>query len=251
MVFSKTRMAVRKSLPLIKILRRDSKVESARPSAQNDDVNEGHTADVASGQGEAATDATSEVRPFATFTCRTDDEQVDCTATVTQNDMLEYIFDELEIQAVETEAGETLDEIMPDSANPQTADTTYQPHISSDVSLDSPGDIDAFFSPRLIYPVLIVGALTALALVISSVYLFSSIESRMHAPVIRLYNDNIHLGIRGLVGGGAKFDYISTGFFCLVFYGTLLWFAIMTHREVVGRRAGDSVTMESATLGNG
>ncbi|KAK9364069.1 hypothetical protein V1504DRAFT_443472 [Lipomyces starkeyi] len=246
MVFSKTRMAVRKSLPLIKILRRDTKAESARPSAQSDDVNEGHTAYEASAQSEAAIDATSEVRP-----CRTDDEQVDCTATVTQDDMIEYIFDELEIQAVETEAGETLDEIMPDSANPQTADTTYQPHISSDVSLDSPGDIDAFFSPRLIYPVLIVGALTALALVISSVYLFSSIESRMHAPVIRLYNDNIHLGIRGLVGGGAKFDYISTGFFCLVFYGTLLWFAIMTHREVVGRRAGDSVTMESATLGNG
>ncbi|KAK9486790.1 hypothetical protein V1527DRAFT_481774 [Lipomyces starkeyi] len=246
MVFSKTRMAVRKSLPLIKILRRDSKAESARPSAQGDEVHEGHTAYDASAQSEAATDATSEVRP-----CRADDEQVDCTTTVTQDDMIEYIFDELEIQAVETEAGETLDEIMPDSANLQTADTTYQPHISSDVSLDSPGDIDAFFSPRLIYPVLIVGALTAVALVISSVYLFSSIESRMHAPVIRLYNDNIHLGIRGLVGGGAKFDYISTGFFCLVFYGTLLWFAIMTHREVVGRRAGDSVTMESATLGNG
>ncbi|KAK9386457.1 hypothetical protein V1515DRAFT_627936 [Lipomyces mesembrius] len=249
MVFSKTRMAVRKSLPLIKQrLRRDSKAESVRPSGQSDEVNEGHIADLASAQSEAATDATSEARPS---TCCLDDEQVDCTATITQDDMIEYIFDELEIQAVETEVGETLDEIMPDSANPQTADTTCQPHMSSDVSLDSPGDIDVFFSPRLIYPVLIVGALTALALVISSVYLFSSIETRMHAPVIRLYNDNIHLGIRGLVGGNAKIDYISTGFFCLVFYGTLLWFAIMTHREVVGRRAGDSITMESATLGNG
>ncbi|KAK9356901.1 hypothetical protein V1505DRAFT_401343 [Lipomyces doorenjongii] len=248
MVFSKTRMVVRKSLPLIKRLRRDSKAESTRPSRQSDDVNEGHIADVASVQNDAATDATSEAMPS---TCCLDDEQVDRTATVMQDDMIEYIFDELEIQAVETEAGETLDEIMPDSANPQTADTTYQPQISSDISLDSPGDIDAFFSPRLIYPVLIVGALTALALVISGVYLFSSIETRMHAPVIRLYNDNIHLGIRGLVGGNAKIDYISTGFFCLVFYGTLLWFAIMTHREVVGRRAGDSVTVESATLGNG
>ncbi|KAK9376127.1 uncharacterized protein V1513DRAFT_440804 [Lipomyces chichibuensis] len=248
MVFSKTRMAVRKALPLIKILRRDSKAGSARPSVPRNDVNNGHIADVASPQSKAAPDATSAARPS---TCRIDDEQVDCTATVTQDDMIECIFDELEIQAVETEAGETLDEIMPYSSNPQTADTTYQPHISSDISLDSPGDIEAFFSPRLIYPVLIVGALTALALMISSVYLFSSIEARMHAPIIRLYNDNIHLGIRGLVGGSAKIDYISTGFFCLVFYGTLLWFAIMTHREVVGRGALDSVTLENATLGNG
>ncbi|KAK9239099.1 hypothetical protein V1525DRAFT_431193 [Lipomyces kononenkoae] len=249
MVFTRTRMMVRRRVPLLRqVLRRDSKAKSAGPSDQSDDA----TDDVnvtSSAQSEALADAANEPR---IPTCCVEITSVDPVATPTQDEMIQYIFDELDTEAVEIEASEPLDEIMAEAANLQTTDETYQPTILSEISLDSPGDIDAFLSPRLIYPVLIVGALTALGLVISGVYLFTSIESRMHAPVIRLYNDHIHLGIRGLVGGNAKIDYISTGFFCLVFYGTLLWFAIMTHREVMGRRAGDTVTVtvESATLGS-
>ncbi|KAK9371188.1 hypothetical protein V1509DRAFT_7438 [Lipomyces kononenkoae] len=242
MVFARTRMMVRK-VPLLRVLRRDDKATSVGPSGQRDDAN-----DDANGMSSVQSPVVANNETRISTRCTGNASMEDSVATVTQDDVIEYIFDELDTQAVEVEpTGEAVDEIVPESANPQTEDATCQSHISIEISLDSPGDIDTFFSPRLIYPVLIVGALTILGLVISGVYLFSSIESRIHAPVIRLYNDHIHLGIRGLVGGNARIDYLSTGFFCLVFYGTLLWFAIMTHREVMGRHVVDSVAVDSAT----
>ncbi|KAK9325851.1 hypothetical protein V1517DRAFT_312795 [Lipomyces orientalis] len=249
MVFTKTRKAVRRSLPLIRRLRRGQNVETDSQRHHSVNITGEQVADGAAAETEAPTDAPSQTERS---TGHTDDGTLDRTPAVIQDDVIECILEELEIQAAGTEADESrIDETSPAAANSQTANNTNQAQISSDVSIDSPGDIDVFFNPRLIYPVLAVGALTTLAVVISSVYLFSSLETRMHGPVIRLYNDHIHLGIRGLVGGNAKIDYISTGFFCLLFYGTLLWFAVMTHREVVGRHAGENIAMESMTFGSG
>ncbi|KAK9249454.1 hypothetical protein V1506DRAFT_525987 [Lipomyces tetrasporus] len=238
MVFTKTRKAVRRSLPLIRRLRRDHKAETASQSRQSVNMTEGQIADGPSAETEVP--PTDEPSQAGRSTGCTDDETPDRSTAVIQDDVIECILEELEIQAAGTEADESrIDETVLPAENSQTANTTNQPQISTDVSLDSPGDIDVFFNPRLIFPVLAVGALTVLAVVISSVYLFSSLETRMHGPVIRLYNDHIHLGIHGLVGGSAKIDYISTGFFCLLFYGALLWFAVIIHREVVGRHAGE------------